>query len=941
MPKNNILMKKDENTENVEPKGRSKKGKKSKKKATDDEIDLDEIIKANQEVAVKTSKEKQQVENCPHMANKEEHQFMCTTCRVICCEPCLRMNHHGDQHRWCELMPYDPSDSEATNVEPEEELIPVNIRGKRRLPGGYVSTRRLGSSRKKESCTCCHGSHKHDPKSLKRLVPIDSSRFDNTLLTIEDSRKEDSSDSSDNSTNKDEDPKSTKKTRKKKQKQSFKDQDPDDISRSPPRMTFTFANEPTLRDIAREDELLETMKILEDDEEFREYVAKDEILFEKIKILQEYGQFVHEVNDGQILDTQDIETKCSHCEEECKRWQIFREDLDREAILYLKENKFDIHSNEPNEISKYGDLRIGEFVDDIDEDEYDSGDDCDVLSDEFESDHGFTEAVREWLKLPPPSRLTSVQEAWVALTKNTATAVLHRLAPTERKKFIEQAIFLIEKKEVEDVEKDFSNSTDMKAETDQLRQNPQFEPNKKAAILEDTCERILSGIMQLKIRFQKIYKRVVIHRGGTTVVDIIHTKVDRIGEDIIQEIAKYNPNRHGEEPFELTEEIQAALGFIQASTVSAEIPNASILRKVLNTRLDNKLLKKLVIKHENEKYLPINWLDPNDKNMKTDIEFIAEVKQAQDPANSQVIITQVDDLMKMVELGSEIYPFIERREIDPFGPKNCPLDIYSICPISPALTWMHKVGSESNLLVTVGGKVVRELDFKTSVECLAMNKERDLLATDPLNKRVMKVTNIDVITEIHKFQKLMPLGICCSREGNILVTLCETYYDYNIPFEKRRLVARVSQSGEHLMEIEFYNKEKTERFFVVPRRLTENRNGDIIVVDKIQRNEGRLQLFNKIGVVIKTFDGHKDIFERPFDPWDVACDYRQRLLVCDYTNNKIIIFQPNYDLFKVIAAYEGGLRYPLCMGLDSNSRIWVGGKFEKVMVLSYDKEIDE
>lgn len=142
------------------------------------------------------------------------------------------------------------------------------------------------------------------------------------------------------------------------------------------------------------------------------------------------------------------------------------------------------------------------------------------------------------------------------------------------------------------------------------------------------------------------------------------------------------------------------------------------------------------------------------------------------------------------------------------------------------------------------------------------------------------------------------------------------------------------------MEIEFYDKGKTERFFVVPRRVAENKNGDIIVVDKIQRNEGRLQLFTKDGKVIKTFDGHKDIFERAFDPWDVACDYQQRLLVCDYTNNKIIIFQPNYDLFKVIASYDGGLRYPLCMGLDSSSRIWVGGKFEKVMVLSYDKEID-
>ncbi|XP_061178068.1 uncharacterized protein LOC133186779 [Saccostrea echinata] len=935
MPKNNILMRKDENSENVEPKGRNKKGKKGKKKDEVEDIDLDEIIKANRQVSDKTQKEKQQVANCPHMANKEEHQFMCTTCRVICCEPCLRMNHHGEQHRWCELMPYEPSDSESTNIEPEEELTPVNIRGKRRLPGGYVSTRRLGSTRKKESCTCCHGSHKHDPKSLKRLVPIDSSRFNDELLTVDDSKSSDDSDSS-KTTNTEEEQKTRKK--KKRKKKSFLDQDPDDISTCPPQMTFTFANDETLRDIAREDQLMETMKIINKGE-FRKLFREEEIILERMR---SYAEHTKKMEDSQNLRIEDIETECVHCEEECKRWEIFKEDLDPEAILYLKENNFDIHSNEPNEISKYADLRIGEFVDDIDDEEYQSEEEYDALSDEFESDQGFTEAVREWLKLPPPTRLNSIEEAWTALTKMSATSILHRLAPTERKKFIDQAIFLIEKRELVDIDTDFSKSHGSKADAEFLKENPEYEDHEKAAELEKTCEKILSGIMQLKTRFQKIYKRIVIYRGGTTIVDIIHTKVDKIGEDIIQSIVNYNPDIHGEEPFFLTDEIQAALNFIQASKVSAELPNASILRKVLNTRLNNKLLRKLLVKQEKEKYLPKNWGNPDGtEKIKTDNEFIEEVKKEQDTSNSQVIITQVDDLMKMVELGSDIYPFIERQEIDPFGPKNCPLDIYSICPISPALTWMHKIGSESNMLVTVGGKVVRELDFQTSVECLTMNKERELLATDPLNKRLMKVTNIETITTIHKFEKYLPLGICCSREGNILVTLSETYYDYNVPFDKRRFVARVSETGEHLMEIEFYNQEKTERFFIVPRRVTENRNGDIIVVDKILKNEGRLQFFNKDGIVIKTFDGHRDIFERHFDPRDVACDYRHRLLVCDYTNNKIIIFQPNYDLFKVIASYEGGLRYPLCMGLDSSSRIWVGGKFEKVMVLSYDKEIDE
>lgn len=189
--------------------------------------------------------------------------------------------------------------------------------------------------------------------------------------------------------------------------------------------------------------------------------------------------------------------------------------------------------------------------------------------------------------------------------------------------------------------------------------------------------------------------------------------------------------------------------------------------------------------------------------------------------------------MKMVELGFDIYLFIERKEIDFFGFKNCFLDIYLICLIFLVLIWMYKVGLESNLLVIVGGKVVREFDFKISVDCFTMDKNREFLVTDLLGKRLMKVIDIEIIFIIYIFENLIFIGICCSRDDNILVILCEVYYDYNVIFEKRRFLVRVFNIGEYLMEIEFYDKGKIERFFVVFRRVVENKNGDIIVVDKI------------------------------------------------------------------------------------------------------------
>lgn len=81
-------------------------------------------------------------------------------------------------------MSYESLDIEIIYLEIEEEFIFVNIRGKRRFLGGYVSTRRIGFSRKKESCICCRGIYKYDFKSLKRLVFIDSSRFNSKRIII-------------------------------------------------------------------------------------------------------------------------------------------------------------------------------------------------------------------------------------------------------------------------------------------------------------------------------------------------------------------------------------------------------------------------------------------------------------------------------------------------------------------------------------------------------------------------------------------------------------------------------------------------------------------------------------------------------------------------------------------------------------------------------------
>ena len=82
-------------------KNQKRKAKDKKRNKSEDDPDAKALaVIGSKEVAVPQKQEKKKVENCPHTDKNDEYSFMCSTCRIICCEDCLKEGHIGNNNNY-------------------------------------------------------------------------------------------------------------------------------------------------------------------------------------------------------------------------------------------------------------------------------------------------------------------------------------------------------------------------------------------------------------------------------------------------------------------------------------------------------------------------------------------------------------------------------------------------------------------------------------------------------------------------------------------------------------------------------------------------------------------------------------------------------------------------------------------------------------------------
>ncbi|XP_062604642.1 uncharacterized protein LOC134266412 [Saccostrea cucullata] len=159
---------------------------------------------------------------------------------------------------------------------------------------------------------------------------------------------------------------------------------------------------------------------------------------------------------------------------------------------------------------------------------------------------------------------------------------------------------------------------------------------------------------------------------------------------------------------------------------------------------------------------------------------------------------------------------------------------------------------------------------------------------------------------------LVPLGICLSVDGGLLVTLKDNESDpYKLESHSRRLVRHITVTGDVIHEYE-YQEDGHTRLFTSPYRVSQNSNSDICVVNLTKGATGELVILSTSGRMKSVFRGQN--LTENFYPTSVVCDSLCNILVTDRASKNIHLLSPDGEFLKFILT-ENEVNCPIRLSL--------------------------
>ncbi|XP_062581661.1 tripartite motif-containing protein 2-like [Saccostrea cucullata] len=157
-----------------------------------------------------------------------------------------------------------------------------------------------------------------------------------------------------------------------------------------------------------------------------------------------------------------------------------------------------------------------------------------------------------------------------------------------------------------------------------------------------------------------------------------------------------------------------------------------------------------------------------------------------------------------------------------------------------------------------------------------------------------------------------PLGLCCTRSGDILVSM------YTPDGSHFKIVRYQGQTA--IQEIDKYDwGQNVFKGGVGGVFVKENNNGDICACD---RDASTVIVIDKTGRVRFRYDGTPARRNKPFQPRRIATDSLRQIIIADFSNDCLHILDQNGQFLRCIDNCE--LQSPVGLSVDSVGRLWVG-----------------
>ncbi|XP_048733401.2 E3 ubiquitin-protein ligase TRIM71-like [Ostrea edulis] len=195
---------------------------------------------------------------------------------------------------------------------------------------------------------------------------------------------------------------------------------------------------------------------------------------------------------------------------------------------------------------------------------------------------------------------------------------------------------------------------------------------------------------------------------------------------------------------------------------------------------------------------------------------------------------------------------------------------------------------------------------------ITVNRQGDLIYSDGASRTVNIVRHGKTETLITTPRGWHPMGLCCTRSGDILVSMVTTNYGHHkiVRYQEDRVIQEIDKDehgypiyqGDYLVNVK------------------ENDNGDIVTSDQ---NSDTVVAVGKTGKVRFRYNDRPPGRKRPFSPRQIVTDSMGHIIVADPNNQCLHILDQNGRFLRCVNNPE--LKgQPNGLSVDTRGRLWVG-----------------
>jgi sugar lactone lactonase YvrE len=194
---------------------------------------------------------------------------------------------------------------------------------------------------------------------------------------------------------------------------------------------------------------------------------------------------------------------------------------------------------------------------------------------------------------------------------------------------------------------------------------------------------------------------------------------------------------------------------------------------------------------------------------------------------------------------------------------------------------------------------------------ITVNRQGELIYIDGPNRKVNIVRHGKTETLITSPKGWKPWGLCCTRSGDILVSMSTADRTHNkiVRYQGQRKTQEIDKD-EHGNPI--------YRGGNYPVFVTENNNGDIVASDT---NARAVVVVDRAGKVQFRYNYKPPGGQKLFNPTQIVTDSMGHIIVGDYFNDCLYILDQNGRFLRCV---DSEFNTPYGLSLDSKGRLWVG-----------------